>query len=82
VFQTIECLRRSIYLDGYKGIPLILEVATFIDNLHLRWVPVWSPALGSLNRPLITTISITRRERERSPTHKRSAKQSLSDYAQ
>jgi hypothetical protein len=67
-------------LDGCKGIHLALEVKTFLGNLHLRWVPVWSPALESLDLPLITAIGITRRERdtqiererERSPTHKRS----------
>jgi hypothetical protein len=63
-------------LDGCKDIYLALEVKTFLDNLHLRWVPVRSPALESLDLPLITVIGITRRERdteierERSPTHK------------
>jgi hypothetical protein len=52
----------SIYLDVYKGIHLALEVATFIGNLHLRWVPVQILALRSLDLPLITTISITGRE--------------------
>jgi hypothetical protein len=63
VFQKIECLRRSVHHDGYKGIHLILEVKTFIDNLHLRHVPVRSPALRSLDLPLITVIGIIRRER-------------------
>jgi hypothetical protein len=51
-------------LDGCKDIHLTLEVKTFLDNLHLRWVPVRSPALESLDLPLITTIGITRRERD------------------
>jgi hypothetical protein len=63
VFQKIECLRKSVHHDRHKGIHLILEVKTFIDNLHLRHVPVRSPALRSLDLPLITVIGIVGRER-------------------
>jgi hypothetical protein len=48
---------------------LALEVKTFISNLHLRWVPVQSPILGRMNLPLITSIDIAERERERYHLH-------------
>jgi hypothetical protein len=61
-------LRGSVYLDVYKGIHLAIEVTTFIGNLHLRQVSVWSLALESLNLSPTTAIDIIRRERERGIT--------------
>jgi hypothetical protein len=63
VFQKIEYLHGSIYLDGYNFLHLALEVRTFLDNLHLRWIPVQSPALESLDLPVITAIDIVERKR-------------------
>jgi hypothetical protein len=54
---------RKRYLDGYKGIHLSLEVKSFIDSLHLRWVLVRGLAIRSLDLPLITSIGIVGRER-------------------
>jgi hypothetical protein len=65
----------------YKGIHLALEVKTFLDNLHLRWVLVKSPTLRGMDLPLITAIGIARRERGIIYTQEIN-KQSWSDYTQ
>jgi hypothetical protein len=59
---------RKHFLDGYKGIHLALEVKSFVGSLYLRWVVVRGSTIGSLDLPLITTIGITGREREREIT--------------
>jgi hypothetical protein len=74
MFQKIKCLRKSVYLNGYNGIHLVQEVTTFIDNLHLRWVPIRSPALRSLDLPLIIAIDIAGREMEHLHTRDQQAK--------
>jgi hypothetical protein len=74
-------LQQKCSLDGYKDIHLTLEVKTFLGNLHLLWVLVWSPAPKSLDFPLITAICIAEKEREITCTQEIN-KQCLSDYAQ
>jgi hypothetical protein len=51
-------------------------VKSFIGNLNLRQVPLRGSSIGSLNLPLVATIGITGRERERegSPAHKKNNK--------
>jgi hypothetical protein len=51
--------------DGYKGLHLTLEMKSFTRSLNLRWIPVCSLAIRSLDLPLVTTISIAGRDRER-----------------
>jgi hypothetical protein len=68
-------------LDGYKDIHLALDVKTFLSNLHLRWVLVWSPTLRCLDFSLITVIGIARKERGINYTQEIN-NQSLSDYTQ
>jgi hypothetical protein len=64
------------FLDDYKGIHFALEVKSFLSGLSLRWISVWGPAIGSLDLPLVATIGIVRRERERegSPTNRKNNK--------
>jgi hypothetical protein len=51
-----------------------MEVKSFIGSLSLRRIPVQGLAIGSLDLPLVATIDIVGRERERSPTHKKKHK--------
>jgi hypothetical protein len=53
-----------------------MEVKSFIGSLSLRRIPVQGLAIGSLDLPLVATIDIVgrERERERSPTHKKKHK--------
>jgi hypothetical protein len=66
-------------LNEYKGIHRALEEKTFIANQHLQWVLVLTLAHRSLDFPLITTISIVRKERGITYTQEIN-KQNLSDY--
>jgi hypothetical protein len=60
-----------MFLSGYKGIHLTLELKSFIISLSLRRIPVQGLAIGSLDLPLVATIDIAGKI----------TKQSLSDYA-
>jgi hypothetical protein len=53
-----------------------MVVKSFIGSLSLRRIPVQGLAIGSLDLPLVATIDIVgrERERERSPTHKKKHK--------
>jgi hypothetical protein len=61
---TKERICVKVFLDGYKGIHLALEVKSLSSGLSLRWVPIRGPYIRSLDLPLITIISITEREGE------------------
>jgi hypothetical protein len=45
----------------YKGVHLTLEMQSS-EWTHLRGIPVRSPAIGSLDLPLVTSVGIARRE--------------------
>jgi hypothetical protein len=46
-----------------------MEVKSFIGSLSLRRIPVRGLAIGSLDLPLVATIGIVGREREREITY-------------
>jgi hypothetical protein len=53
------------FVDGYRGLHLALEMKSFHSGLSLRQIPVHDPAIRSLGLPLVVTIGIIGRERER-----------------
>jgi hypothetical protein len=52
------------FLDGYKGIHVILEVMSFNNGLSLRQIPVHGSAIVGLDLPLVATIGIAGRDRK------------------
>jgi hypothetical protein len=68
VSQKRVCAKT--FHDGYKGLHLTLGMKSLSSGLSLGWILVCGPTIMSLDLPLVTTISIVKRERERGITCK------------